>query len=107
MEGDLAWKFQGKKMLKYASIVLCGLGLTGWVWALSVYQSYLNLPSSPNPVTGSVYPLNIHGSIVYQTLQQKLYRERWEFWSMVVAICGASLGAVHRLISREKASGKP
>ena len=102
MEGDLAWKSKGKRILKYTSIVLSGLGFTGWVWAMSVYQSYLNLPRSPNPVNGSVYPLNIHGSIVYQTLQQKLYRERWEFWSLVVVICGGALVEIYRLISREK-----
>ena len=68
------WVSKAKRILKHASMVLCALGLAGWVWAMSVYQSYLNLPSSPNPATGSIYPLNIHGSVVYQTLQQKLYR---------------------------------
>jgi hypothetical protein len=102
MEGELAWKSKAERTLKYTSMALCGLGLTGWVWAMSVYQSYLDLPSSPNSATGSIYPLNIHGSVVYQTLQQKLYRERWEFWSMAAFCCGGALYAVYRWISEKK-----
>lgn len=96
------WISKAKRILKHASMVLCALGLAGWVWAMSVYQSYLNLPSSPNPATGSIYPLNIHGSVVYQTLQQKLYRERWEFWSWVIAGCGAALFAIYKWISEKE-----
>ncbi len=98
----MAWKSKAERILKYTSMALCGLGLTGWVWAMSVYQSYLDLPSSRNPAAGSIYPLNIHGSVVYQTLQQKLYRERWEFWSMAVFCCGGALYAVYRWISEKK-----
>ena len=102
MEGKLARKSKAERIVKCTSIALCGLGLSGWVWAMSVYQSYLNLPSSPNSAKGSIYPLSIHGSVVYQTLQQKLYRERWEFWSMAVFCCGGALYAVHRWISEKK-----
>jgi hypothetical protein len=98
----VAWKSNAERILKYTSMALCGLGLTGWVWAMSVYLSYLDLPSSPNPATGSIYALNIHGSVVYQTLQQKLYRERWEFWSWVIAGCGAALFAIYKWISEKK-----
>ena len=98
----MAWESKIKRVLEYTSKTLCGLGLAAWVWAMSVYQSYLDLPSSPNPATGSIYPLNIHGSVVYQTLHQKLYRERWEFWSMAVLCCGGALYAVHKWISEKK-----
>lgn len=98
------WTFKAKRILKYASMALCGLGLAGWVWAMSIYQSYLDLPSSPNNTTGNIYPLNIHGSVAYQTLQQKLYRQRWEFWSLAVFLCGGALYAIHKWVSKKQCS---
>ena len=58
-----------------------------------------SLPHSPNPAAGNIYSLNIHGYVVYQTLQEKLRRERWEFWSTAVSFGGAALGAFHKWLT--------
>jgi len=79
--------------------------MLGWFWAIVIWFEYWDLPHSPNPATGNIYPLNIHGYVVYQTLKEQLRLERWQFWSMAVLCCGIALGAVHKWIT-ERRKGK-
>ena len=99
------WKAKAERALWYAAVALGSAGMTGWLRAISIWYQYWDLPNSPVPETGNIYPLNIHGYVVYQTLQEQLYRERWEFWSWVILACGAALGAYHKLISRKQGTG--
>jgi hypothetical protein len=97
------------RLLRYAGIIIGSAGMAGWCWAMEIWYRYMDtLPSSPDPATGSTYPLNVHGTIVYQTLKQQLYRQRWEFWSMAVLVLGAVLGELGRWISgkRKPRSGR-
>ena len=100
----MARRSKAQRLLWYAAAALCAAGALGWLWSIAIWYQYWDLPRSANPATGNVYALNIHGVVVYQTLAEQIRRQRWEFWSMAVAICGASLGAIQRWISREKAS---
>ena len=77
-------------------------GALGWLRAIEIWFEYWNLPHSPNPATGNIYPLNIHGNVVCQTLQENLRRERWEFWSWQVAVFGCGLGAFHKWITKRR-----
>jgi hypothetical protein len=64
------------------------------VWDLGQYFRYL--PRSPNPEAGSIYPLNIHGVVVYQTLKEQSRLDNWIRWSFGVFCCGMALGGIHK-----------
>lgn len=98
----MAWRPKIAKILWYAAVVICSAGMLGWLRAIYFSYQYWGLPHSPNPATGNIYPLNIHGYVVYQTLKEKLLRERWEFWSLEVAGLGAALGVFHKWITERR-----
>ena len=98
----MAWRPMVGKTLWCAAVAICLAGMLGWLRAIEIWYEYWSLPHSPNPATGNIYPLNIHGYVVYQTLQEQLRRERWEFWSLEVAGFGAALGAFHKWISERR-----
>jgi len=98
----VAWRPKIERVLWYAAAALCAVGMLGWLRAIGIWYQYWDLPRSPDPARGNIYPLNIHGVLVYQTLKEQLHRERWEFWSMAVAGCGAALGAFHKWITQNK-----
>ena len=101
----MAWKPKIERILWYAAVVICSAGALGWLRAIEIWYEYWSLPHSPNPATGNIYPLNIHGYVVYQTLQEKLRRERWEFWSLEVAALGAGVGVFQKWLA-ERRKGK-
>ncbi len=103
----MALKLKIARVLWYAGFTIGSAGLVGWLRAISIWYQYWGLPHSPVPETGNIYPLNIHGYVVYQTLQQLVYRQRWEFWSMAVLVCGATLGALSKLISERQGNEPP
>src|ERR1700690_889871 len=56
------------RLWKRAGITLGLIGLAGFVWTSSLWYAYQRtLPRHPDPVAGRVYPLNVHGIVVYQT----------------------------------------
>ena len=92
-----------ERVLWLAAAALCGLGLLSWLWACQIWDQYYDyLPRSPNPVTGNIYPLNIHARVVYQTLKQQSRRESWDFWSTAIFCCGMALGAVHKWMTAKR-----
>lgn len=96
----MAWRPKIERVLWFVAAVLCVLGLLGWVRAMGIWYEYGDiLPRSPNLATGNIYPLNIHGWVVYQTLRELSRRQRWEFWSMAMAAFGAALGAALKRLS--------
>jgi len=69
-----------KMTLKIFIILLLVTTITSLM--LSVYLSlyYMqSMPRSPQPDIGLVFPLNIHGTIVYVTKQQDSFLT-WSFW---------------------------
>ncbi len=84
------------KLLRIASIGLSVAGLLGVFWGMTIWNQYLgNLPRSPNAVTGNIYPRNIHGVVVYQTLKQRSSLDSWDHWSWGIFIFGFVLGLIH------------
>jgi hypothetical protein len=91
------------RLLWLAAVALCIAGLIGWLWACEIWDQYYDyLPRLPNPVTGNIYPLNIHARVVYQTLKQQSRRENWDFWSSAVFSCGMALGGIYEWRSRKR-----
>jgi hypothetical protein len=82
--------------------VICSAGMLGWLRAIEISYQYWSLPHSPNPATGNIYPLNIHGYVVYQTLKEQLRRERWEFWSLEVLGFGMALGWFQKWLTQRR-----
>ena len=90
------------RLLWLAAVALCVLGLIGWLWACDIWDEYYDyLPRSLHPATGNVYPLNIHGRMVYETIKERSRRENWDFWSTAVFCCGMALGAICQWRSRK------
>lgn len=44
----------------------------------SIYYSS-SMPRTPDPAAGRIFPLNVHGTIVYLTKSQHLLT-KWSFW---------------------------
>ena len=101
----MSWKPKIERILWYAAVVISSAGMLGWLRAIEIWYQYWSLPHSPNPATGNIYPLNIHGYVVYQTLKEQLRRERWEFWSLEVLGFGMALGWFQKWIT-ERWKGK-
>jgi hypothetical protein len=92
----VTWRPKIEKILWYAAVAICSAGMLGWLRAIEIWYQYWNLPHSPNPATANIYPMNIGGYVVYQTLKEQLRRERWEFWSLAVLGFGIALGVFHK-----------
>jgi hypothetical protein len=101
----VVWKPKIERILWYAAGAMSLAGALGWLRAMAFWGQYGSLPHSPNPATGSIYPLNIHGYVVYQTMKEQLRREHWEFWSMAVFCCGMALGAIHKWLTERRKGG--
>ena len=95
----MAWRPKLERILWYAAVVISSAGMLGWLRAVEIWYQYWSLPHSPNPATGNIYPLSIHGYVVYQTLKEQLRRERWEFGSLEVLGLGIALGTFHKWLT--------
>ena len=85
------------RLLWLAAAALAIVGLLGWIWTYELWDQYFQyLPRSPNPATGSIYPLNIHGVVVYQTLSERSHLDKWNHWSFGIFLCGMVLGGIHQ-----------
>ena len=85
------------------AVALCVLGLLGWLWICEIWEQYAQyLPRSPRPVTGNIYPLGIHGSVVYLTSQEQRRLDKWDFWSTAIFCSGMALGGVYQWRSRRR-----
>ena len=102
----MSWRQRFERVFRYVAAAIGSAGMLGWLWAMGIWYQYLDhLPRSPNPMSGNIYSLNVHGTVVYQTLAQRLHRERWEFWSLAVAACGATLGAFLKWLAERRKGG--
>jgi len=76
------WKLVGTSMLV--------IGLAGIVWTTSVWYKYQGtLPREPDARAGRIYPLNVHGIVVYQTRQARDWLIEIQYCSFVIV--GASI----------------
>ena len=90
-------------MWKRVGISMAIVGLAGIVWSGAIWNQYLHvLPRHPEPAAGRVYPLNIHGIVVYHTREEKNWLNEIQYSSITVFAASALLAAIHR-----KRWGKP
>jgi hypothetical protein len=90
-------------VLRRVGIAIGFVGLAGILWTSSIwYQYQRTLPRRPDPVAGRVYPLNVHGIVVYQTRDERKWLDEIQYSSIAVFAVGALLGALH-----QKKFGRP
>jgi hypothetical protein len=92
-----------ERVWKRVGVTLFLIGFGGWVWSAALtfhYQAIL--PRRPDPTAGNVYPLNVHGIVVYQTRDQRSLLDEMEYSSIAVVAVSALMAAIH-----QKKWGKP
>ena len=78
--------------MRILAVVLMLLGIASLSTSFEVASLYgRTRPRTPHEATGNVFPLNVHGTVVYLTRGEELL----QFWSfaggMLVAIAGGAL----------------
>ena len=74
------------RIWKWLGVGLFLTALAGWLWcAATAFQYQQSLPRHPEPEAGRVYPLNVHGIVVYQTRYE---RDRLDhsFYASIAAV---------------------
>ena len=84
-------------VLRRVGIAIGFVGLAGILWTSSLWYQYQStLPRRPDPVAGRVYPLNVHGIVVYQTRDERNRLDEVQYSSIGVFALGVLIGALHR-----------
>ena len=82
-------------LLRFFSLLFLLPGLGGLVMSAMVSTHYLEtLPQTPIPSEMRFTPRNIHGTIVYQTVNEDKKRTILEDASVAVFVVGLSIGLV-------------
>lgn len=75
------WKRLGRAALGIIGIV----ALAGMFWAFYLQSKYQSaLPKREDVAAGRIYPLNVHGIVVWQTRNEDRTRKQIEYSSVVV-----------------------
>src|ERR1700760_2017857 len=83
-------------MLKFFALLFLLPGLGGLVFSAMVSTDYLeDLPRSPEPVEQRMIPRSVHGTVVYQTIQEDQRLSAMEYSSVSVFLVGLLLGIVY------------
>jgi hypothetical protein len=83
-------------MLKFFALLFLLPGLGGLVFSAMVSTDYLeNLPHSPAPSEQRMTPRNVHGTVIYQTVQEDQRLSIMEYSSVSVFLLGLLLGIVY------------
>jgi hypothetical protein len=92
-----------ERLWKRAGIITGMIGLAGILWTSSLWYEYQKtLPRHPDPVAGRVYPLNVHGIVVYQTRDERNWLDEIQYSSIVIFAASALMAAIH-----QKKFGRP
>jgi len=82
--------------LKFFALLFLLPGLGGLVFSAMVSTDYLeSLPKSPAPSEQRMTPRNVHGTVVYQTVQEDQRLSAMEYTSVSVFLVGLLLGIVY------------
>jgi hypothetical protein len=83
-------------VLKFFALLFLLPGLGGLVFSATVSTDYLeNLPKSPAPSEQRMTPRNVHGTVIYQTVQEDQRLSAMEYGSVSVFLVGLLLGIVY------------
>lgn len=82
--------------LRFTSLLFLLPGLAGLLIAATVSTQYLDtLPKWPAPAESRITPRNIHGTVVYQTIEEDRRLSILEYGSVGVFLVGLGLGLVY------------
>ena len=83
-------------VLKFFALLFLLPGLGGLVFSAMVSTDYLEtLPKSPTPAEQRMTPRNVHGIVVYQTVQEDQRLSMMEYSSVSVFLVGLLLGIAY------------
>jgi hypothetical protein len=83
-------------VLKFFALLFLLPGLGGLVFSAVFSTDYLDsLPKSPSPTEQRMTPRNIHGVVIYQTVQEDERLSIMEYSSVAVFLVGLLLGIVY------------
>jgi hypothetical protein len=86
-----------QRIWKLATSLTAIVGLVGWLWSSQIWFDYQRtLPRSPNVAAGRIYPLNVHGIVVYQTNAERLRLDKTQYASVAVFGLSALLAVLYR-----------
>ena len=81
---------------KRVAITISMIGLAGILWTSSIWYDYQKtLPRRPDPVAGRLYPLNVHGIVVSQTLNERNWLDEIQYSSIAVFAVGGLMGLIY------------
>jgi hypothetical protein len=81
---------------KRIGVALFLVALAEGIWTSNVwYQYQATLPRHPDQATGNIYPLNVHGIVVYQTRDQRDRLDRLDYSSFGLGIVAALMLIIH------------
>jgi hypothetical protein len=82
--------------LKFFALLFLLPGLAGLVISAVISTSYLeNMPKMPVPEELRMTPRNIHGTVVYQTVEEDRRLDLMEYSSVGIFVVGLVLSAVY------------
>jgi hypothetical protein len=91
-----AMKRTNLAVLKFFALLFLFPGLGGLVFSAMVSTDYLeNLPKSPAPIEQRMTPRNVHGVVIYQTVQEDTRLSIMEYTSVSIFLVGLILGIVY------------
>jgi hypothetical protein len=83
-------------VLKFFALLFLLPGLGGLVFSAMVSTDYLeNLPRFPSPAEQRMTPRNVHGVVVYQTVQEDQRLSVMEYSSVSVFLVGLLAGIIY------------
>jgi hypothetical protein len=82
--------------LKFFALLFLLPGLGGLIFSAMVSTDYLeSLPKSPAPSEQRMTPRNVHGTVIFQTVQEDERLSAMEYTSVSVFLAGLLLGIVY------------
>ena len=92
----VAMKRVSLSVLKFFALLFMLPGLGGLVFSAMISTSYLeSLPKSPNPAELRMTPRNVHGVVIYQTVEEDQRLSAMEYSSVTVFLIGLVLGIIY------------
>lgn len=83
-------------LLKFLALLFLLPGLGGVIFSVVVSTDYLEqMPKSPSPSEQRMTPRNVHGTVIYQTVNEDKRLSIMEYTSVSVFLVGLLLGIVY------------
>jgi hypothetical protein len=83
-------------VLKFFALFFLLPGLGGLIFSAMVSTNYLEImPKSPVPAEQRLTPRNVHGIVIYQTVQEDNRLSAMEYGSVSVFLVGLLIGIVY------------